>query len=208
MTKSELEKIIIKYLPNNTVEYVLELLIKHKIQLKLTKPRNTKYGDYRHPTKVDNFHRISLNVNLNPYNFLITYLHEVAHLTTFEKYGNRVEPHGKEWKNEFKIILKPMVVSRILPDDINHALLEYIKDPSASTNTNHLLNKTLFKYDYEKRMMLEELEEGEIFKIETGKIFKKGKKLRTWFQCFEVNTNKEYRVSSLSKVERILIDDN
>ena len=42
-----------------------------------------------------NNHRISVNGNLNKYSFLITLIHELAHLLTFTQYKNRVDPHGR-----------------------------------------------------------------------------------------------------------------
>lgn len=201
MTKAELESKISKFVPAGTEGYVVELLIDYKIQLKLNKPRTSKYGDYRSPMHSDKFHRITVNKDLNPYAFLTTFLHEVAHLTAFEKFKNSIEPHGREWKNEFKLLLHRIVVHHQLPEDIQRALKHYMNDPAASSCSDKGLMKVLALYDNDQKLFLDQIPEGSIFKLDSGRIFKKGKKLRSWYQCFQQPGNKEYRVSGISKVE-------
>jgi len=203
MTKAELAEKIKKFLPQGTEHYVVDLLVTYKVQLKLNRPRASKYGDYRSPLRHDNYHRITVNKDLNPYAFLTTFLHEVAHLTAYEKYKNRIDPHGREWKQEFKVLLEPVVVGELLPEDIRMALKRYMHDPSASSCSDAGLMKVLSKYDRDQKQFLEQLPLGALFKLDTGRIFKKGKKLRSWYQCFEQPSNKEYRVSGISKVEEL-----
>ena len=203
MTKAELANRISKKLPEGTALYAVELMVQYKIQLRLSKPRSSKFGDYRAPHRQDNTHRISINTDLNPYSFLTTFLHEVAHLVAFEKYKKRIDPHGKEWKEEFKLLLAPIVHHHQLPSDIQQALKQYMHDPSASSCSDAGLMKVLAKYDKDQKLLLEEIPFGSLFKLDTGRIFKKGNKLRSWFQCFEQPSNKEYRVSGISKVEII-----
>jgi Zn-dependent peptidase ImmA (M78 family) len=85
------------YLPPGTYEPVLDYLRQFKVHLTVARERKSILGDYRHRTHHSN-HRISVNGNLNPYAFLITLLHELAHLLTFEQFGNKVMAHGQEWK--------------------------------------------------------------------------------------------------------------
>lgn len=203
MTKAELESKISQFVPAGTEAYVVELLIDYKIQLKLNKPRTSKYGDYRSPMHSDKFHRITVNKDLNPYAFLTTFLHEVAHLTAFEKFKNTIDPHGREWKNEFKTLLHPIVVHHQLPDDIQRALKHYMNDPAASSCSDKGLMKVLALYDNDQKLFLDQIPEGSLFRLDSGRIFRKGKKLRSWYQCFQQPGNKEYRVSGISKVEII-----
>ena len=201
MTKSELIEKLSKYLPEGTAPYVVELLIKHKVQLKLNKPRSSKFGDYRSPHRQDLFHRITVNKDLNPYAFITTLLHEIAHLIAFEQYRNTIDPHGKEWKACFSELLKPIVVHHQLPNDIQSALQSYTLNLKASSCSDKQIMKVLARYDKDAKPLLEQIPDGSLFKLETGRVFKKGKKLRSWFQCFEQPSNKEYRVSGISKVE-------
>jgi SprT protein len=203
VTKTELALKIKKFLPEGTEFYVVDLLAKYKIQLKLNKPRTSKFGDYRSPIRQDNYHRITVNKDLNPYSFLTTFLHEVAHLTAYEKFHHSIDPHGKEWKQEFKILLEPVVTHHQLPEDILMALRQYMHDPAASSCSDKGLMKVLSKYDNDEKLLLEQLPLGAIFRLDSGRVFKKGKKLRSWYQCFEQPGNKEYRVSGISKVEEL-----
>ena len=75
---------IANFLPEDCAEYVIEYLQTYSVHLTVTRKRVTVLGDYRAKHK-DLPHRISVNGNLNRYSFLITLLHEIAHLLTFEK---------------------------------------------------------------------------------------------------------------------------
>ena len=97
-----------KFLPKESAQYCYDLWKKHGFEFKIKKSRKTKLGDYRFDPKIGK-HIISVNNDLNQYSFLITYLHEVAHLLTFQKYKNKVAPHGEEWKNEFKLVALPVL---------------------------------------------------------------------------------------------------
>src|SRR6478735_2373906 len=96
------------YLPENSFEQVTFFLQHYKVHLTITRQRQTVLGDYRNAADGKN-HRISVNGNLNKYAFLITLLHELAHLLAFEKYGNRIVTHGREWKSVYSNILKDFV---------------------------------------------------------------------------------------------------
>src|SRR5690606_18821552 len=109
--------------------------------------------------------------------------------------------HGREWKNEFKDLLHPIVLHHQLPVDIQSALKHYMQDPAASSCSDKGLVKVLSLYDSDLKPFLEQIPEGSLFKLDTGRVFKKGKKLRSWYQCFEQPSNREFRVSGISKVE-------
>src|ERR1700749_1077248 len=85
------------YLPDDCFDEVVYYLQHYKVQLTITRERKTVLGDYRH-SHDDKNHRISVNGNLNKYSFLITLLHELAHLFTYERFGHRIQAHGTEWK--------------------------------------------------------------------------------------------------------------
>src|SRR6476659_372739 len=127
-----------EYLPPNTLEEVLAYLQFYHVHLTVARDRKSILGDYRHRTHAEN-HRISVNGNLNKYAFLITLLHELAHLLTFEKFGNRVAAHGKEWKSIFGQLLAKFIEQSVFPDDIREALLQSIHDPAASSCADETL---------------------------------------------------------------------
>ena len=101
------------YLPADTYDTVLQYLHQYKVHLTVARERKSILGDYRHRTHATT-HRISVNGNLNSYAFLITLLHELAHLLTFEKFGNRIAPHGREWKHIFGQLLAQFIEHNVV----------------------------------------------------------------------------------------------
>ena len=93
-----------QFLPPGTFDDVLDYLQRFHVHLTVTPDRKSILGDYRHRTSFRN-HRISVNGTLNKYAFLITLLHELAHLLQYEQFGNRVSSHGREWKSIFSQLL-------------------------------------------------------------------------------------------------------
>src|SRR6187431_2540610 len=137
------------YLPPNTFEAVRQYLHQYQVHLTVAKERKSILGDYRHRTH-GKTHRISVNGNLNIYSFLITLLHELAHLITFEQFGNNVQSHGKEWKNIFSQLLDQFIKHQVFPYDIKQALLQSLKNPAASSCADELLLRVLKTYDQKK----------------------------------------------------------
>ena len=191
------------YLPAGTYEPVLAYLQHYRVHLTVTRERKSLLGDYRHRIHNKN-HRISVNGNLNSYALLITLLHELAHLLTFEKFGNRVSAHGKEWKQVFGQLLAQFIQHNVFPDDIRTTLLHSLHDPAASSCADEALMRTLRNYDQNKSnlVFVETLAEGSLFKTHDGKIFRKGEKLRKRFKCEEIKTKKLYLFSPIYEVEK------
>lgn len=189
------------YLPDNTFEAVHQYLHQYHVHLTVAKERKSILGDYRHRTH-GKTHRISVNGNLNPYSFLITLLHELAHLLTFEQFGNKVQSHGKEWKFTFGRLLEQFIQHQVFPNDIRHALLLSLQNPAASSCADQTLLRVLKGYDKQKDnfIFVENLSEGQLFKTHDGKIFRKGEKMRKRFKCVEVSTKKLYLFSPVYEV--------
>jgi SprT protein len=190
------------YLPPNTYDAVLAYLRQYQVHLTITRDRRSILGDYRHRTHHAN-HRISVNGSLNKYSFLITLLHELAHLVTFEQYGNRVQAHGGEWKKIYGQFLALFLQQHIFPDDIAEELKNSLKNPAASSCAEEALLRVLRKYDATRNghKLVEELPEQSLFRTPDGRIFRKGKRLRKRFHCIEVATGKIYLFSPVYEVE-------
>ena len=205
MSKEGIANILSKYLPANCVEICSSWVVEKNIHLRITRGRSSKYGDYRPHLEGDG-HHITVNHDLNPYSFLITFTHEVAHLHCFNKFKHRHEPHGKEWKDEFGMLLTGFIQKNIFPSDIESALRAYVRNPAASSCTDQQLHRVLKKYDKpgEKPVIhLEELAAGTDFSIRqsrSGLVLRKGEKKRTRFHCIEIRTRREYLVSGLAEV--------
>lgn len=189
------------FLPRGTEEYVAVFLLEKVVHFTITKERKTKYGDYRQPY-AGKPHLISINGNLNKYAFLITTLHEMAHLTAYEKYKNTVSPHGKEWRQEFQTIFEPVLQMNVLPLDVSLAVNNYLKNIKASSCSDDALYRVLKRYDKVQGTLLEHLEFGTKFKL-NNQIFVKGKKLRKRYECQLFETNKKFRVLGVAEVEKV-----
>jgi len=189
------------YLPEGTYLPVLEYLHHYKVHLTVSKERKSILGDYRHTTHHKN-HRISVNGNLNKYSFLITLLHELAHLLTFDQFGNRVAAHGGEWKKNYALMLKQFIEHKVFPADIEEELKATFKNPAASSCAEEGLLRILRRYDEKQthHKLVEELPINSIFKTHDGRLFKKGKKMRKRFQCEEVGTGRIYLFSPVYEV--------
>ena len=189
------------YLPSNTYDPVLAYLREYKVHLTITRERRSILGDYRHRTQHAN-HRISINGNLNPYAFLITLLHEIAHLVTFEQYGNKVMSHGREWKKIYGQFLQQFILHKIFPQDIEHELKISLQNPAATSCAEDGLLRILRKYDKNNNnhRLVEEIAPHSMFKTPDGRVFQKGVQLRKRFKCVEVKTGRVYLFSPVYEV--------
>jgi len=197
------KEVLEKYLPEAAVPQILEWLENSNVQLNITRSRSTKLGDYRSPHKVS-YHKISINHDLNKYHFLITLVHEIAHLKTWIKNKNRVKPHGPEWKNNFIELMQPFLNNMVFPEDLLGPVASYFKNPTSSTSNTRLLAE-LRRYDGPKDYLtLNDLPNNATFRIHNGIVFKKIEKLRTRHKCIRLDNRRIYLVSGMAKV--VLVD--
>lgn len=196
MTSEKIQAILDSHVPATARAYCHQLWQQRPFELKLTRNRQTKVGDFtcRH----HNGHvRITVNHDLNQYLFLITYIHEVAHHFTHIRYGSKVDPHGNEWKEMFQQILIPVLQENVFPDEILHLLRLHMVNPKASSFADVELTKALRKYDpgMEGAVMLSDVPEGCVFEFQ-GRFFRRGKLKRTRVLCKEVKTRRNYLIPS------------
>jgi len=192
--------ILKKYIPEPSVPLIAQWIFHFNFKLRIKKPRQSKFGDYRPPQRGLN-HQISINHDLNPYAFLLTLLHEIAHLLCQERHGNRVKPHGDEWKQAYKELMRPFMRMPIFPDDVRAAIIHYMQDPGASSCSDDNLLRVLKKYDKPSELVhLETLPHNCEF-VFNNRHFVKGPKVRTRFRCFEKKTKAEYLFAALAEVK-------
>ncbi|MGN6617487.1 MAG: SprT-like domain-containing protein [Ilyomonas sp.] len=192
------------FLPANTYDLVVKYLHHYKVHLTVTRERASVLGDYRNAICGKN-HRISVNGNLNKYAFLITLLHELAHLLTFEKYGHKVAAHGKEWKQLYGELLHSFVQQQIFPADITQALQKSLQNPAASSCAEEDLMRVLRNYNSNKKdlYLIEELKPGTLFITKDGRVFKREEKLRKRYRCTEIKTGMVYLFSAVYEVKPV-----
>ncbi|BAO56791.1 SprT-like domain-containing protein [Nonlabens marinus] len=180
-----------KYLPVVAVSPLTALLEEHHVHLKIVNERRTRHGDYR--PLPDGSHKITINSNLNPYRFLITLVHEIAHLVAFKKYGYRIKPHGIEWKQTFQKLMLPFLRPEVFPMDLLPVLARHFRNPYASSDTDAAMSVALKSYDPPTdKIYIFEMNTGDYFLTKDGRRFQRGKKLRKRYECMEVDTGRMY----------------
>jgi len=188
-------------MPDAAAPVISRWIIDSHCRFRISKSRSSKLGDYRPPFGPHG-HRISVNHNLNPYAFLITTVHEFAHLEAWNRYQNKIKPHGKEWKICFKQLMQPFIRTNIFPADVQIALIRYMENPAASSCTDLDLFRVLKKYDpqNERLHIVEQLPENTFFSLKNGRIFQKKEKIRKRYRCLELKTKRVYLFSPIAEV--------
>lgn len=191
--------ILENYIPKNAKSLVKNIITKHPFCLKIVAERSSKYGDFK---KIKNGFQITVNHNLNPYQFLLTLIHEIAHLVTYKKH-KRVKPHGIEWKQNFQHLMLPFLHPNIFPSTLLPHLANYLKNPKASSNSDTKLTYAIKQYDKKsEKNFIFELEEGTNF-IFRNKKYKKGKKRRTRFECLQLESSKIYLFNANAEIKKL-----
>ncbi len=195
----EFSRVLRPFLPKGTEDYVARFLVRKIVLFTISEDRKSKMGDYRQPHNGDP-HLISVNGSLNKYAFLITTIHELAHLTTWEQFRNRVKPHGNQWQQQFQRLMRPLMGKDIFPDDVEMAVNNYMENVKASSCSDDRLYRVLRRYDKNPPVLVEHLRTGQKFQF-NGKTFVKGKKLRKRFECLEHGTSKKYLVPGIVEID-------
>ena len=190
------------FVPTASIPLLSKYLVHWEVNLVVTRKRLTKRGDFRALPKGG--HQIPVKEMSNPYRFLITTLHEIAHLIAYKDFGPKIKPHGKEWKHVFREIISPFLVSEIFPEELLRVLLLHFRNPKASSDTDTQLAVVLNKFDPEnEKNYIFELENGSIFEIHNGRRFVRGKKRTKRYECREVDGKRLYLFSPHAQVIKI-----
>jgi hypothetical protein len=198
-------KVLEKYLPEGSLPGIIPLLVEHAVHLKIKPPRDSKFGDYRPLRGKIYEHQITINNDLNKYAFLVTLLHEIAHMQVYARFKNKVKPHGTEWKQAYSLLLQPFILYDHFPKDVQFCLIRHLEGPTASSCSDENLFKMLRKYDEAKSHLisLEAVPHGAAFRWRNGMVFRKEDKLRKRFRCLELRSRKVYLFHPLAEVELV-----
>lgn len=194
-----------RYIPEHAVRPVFELIVSNQVHLKIVNERQTRHGDYRR--SLNGKHEITVNASLNQYKFLITLIHEIAHLAAYEKFGRHIKPHGNEWKITLQRLMVPFIRPEIFPQHLLPLLARHFRNPSASSDTDTTLSLALKQFDQQNdKNYVFEIPYGSIFRISNGKIFKKIAVRTKRFECLEISTGKTYLFNPNAEVELLKIN--
>lgn len=190
-----------RFVPEAAVEYCDQLYTQLGFEFKIKRNRHTKLGDFRYEPRSGRA-TITINNDLNPYAFLITYLHEVAHHLTYKEFKGKVKPHGSEWKNCFKHLSRPVLNESVFPRVVLASLIRYFKNPKASSCSDPHLYKTLQQFDSNPHPILDSVPMDTWFQFKL-KWYRKLEKKRTRWVCEEKQSGKKYLITGLAQVEII-----
>lgn len=190
-----------RHIPPVALPYCFRLWEEYPFQFAIKGTRITKVGDFiwrpGHPP------RISVNRESHPYLFLLTYIHEVAHLRVHQAFGSKVDPHGREWKEVFQRLMEPVLTEEIFPSQLLGELRKHMLDPKASSFSDSALTHALRQHDEKQKnvVLLRQLPAGTVFGLH-GKWFRKGETRRTRVVCIELKTKRKYLVPADVPVEQ------
>ncbi|MBT8254427.1 MAG: sprT domain-containing protein [Flavobacteriaceae bacterium] len=190
------------FIPEGAIPRIRELVEHDHLVVKIKNERKTKHGDYK-PLK-DGRHQITVNSNLNKFRFLITLIHEIAHFETYERYGRKIKPHGKEWKYTFQHLMLPFLNPEVFPNELLPLLARHFRNPKASSDTDTELALALKSFDEANGLhYVHQVPVGSAFKLYNGKIFKRGNVRVKRIECVEIKTGKLYLFNPNAEVQLI-----
>lgn len=191
------------FVPLKAIPFIEFLLNEHHFTLKIVNQRETKHGDFRQLP--NGKFQITVNNNLNKFQFLLTLVHEIAHHVTHQKFG-RVQPHGKEWKTVFQHLMLPFLRPEIYPIEMLPYLAKYLKNPKASTDSDANLSLALRANTASAgKNFVFEIPENSFFEFKNI-IYKKGQKRRTRFECLNMTNNRVYLFNQNVEVHKYTND--
>ncbi len=193
MDFKKIENILVQHIPISAVSYCASLWQQMPFDFKLRKSRLSKVGDFT--CRQGRIPQITVNRDLHPYLFLMTYVHEVAHLRVHHVHGLRAEAHGGQWKGIFQELMSPLLSIEFFPEPLLTGVKKHMTAPKASSFSDAALTQLFRNADSREAqsVLLSHLPEGSIFNLH-GRWFKKGKLRRTRVLCSEVKTRRQYLV--------------
>jgi len=207
MLKEQFFATLQNYLPSAAIDYCYHLWQQHAFLLKISKARASKLGDYRYHPR-DKKHTITVNHNLNQYNFLLTYIHEVAHLVAFKNHSRNIAPHGREWKQTFQQLMLPVLHKDVFPPQLLAVLRNHMQNPKASSCSDNHLTLIMRQYNPPSdARLLADLHFGQQF-IFKERMFEKKSLKRTRVVCREIKSNRNYLISKFAEVRTLSEEKN
>ncbi len=187
-----------EFLPASAAAYGRQLWQQYPFQFRVSKPRRTRLGDFK--ALPDGTLHITVNADLNPYAFLLTYVHEVAHAmvhrqTKAAKRRLRPKPHGPEWQLTFQQLMQPLLTEAVYPPAILDPLRDYMRQPAATSYAHPTLMNALREADGKPlgQVLLHDVPEGQAFRF-AKKTFVRGTFRRTRIVCKEVESGRSYTI--------------
>jgi SprT protein len=183
---------LLHWVPAESAYRLQKLLSTYPTDLRIVRPRKTKLGDYRLPPQGQR-HRITINAMEDKEEFLFTLLHELAHLYAFQEFGRKIQPHGREWKLQYRTFLL----------DFIDVLGNHPRFPFEVTKLPARMNLTEIPQEDDDQLRVHHIHPGEVFIFNGKRKMKMLKKLRKYYVCLDLGNGKKYRVHPMGSVSRV-----
>ena len=149
MDLKKIEGILVQHIPAGALDHCSRLWQELPFDFKLRKSRLSKVGDFT--CRSNQSPQITVNKDLHPFLFLMTYVHEVAHLRVHQEYGFKAEAHGDAWKATFQRLMAPLLREEIFPEPLLSGLRRHMASPKASSFSDAALTELFRSVDSRER---------------------------------------------------------
>ncbi len=194
-----LEGVLLRF-PEAARQMAAALFKEYHFLFRITTPRQSRLGSFK---GLRNSSRpiIHINSDLGQYTFLLVFLHELAHLVVMKQHGRRAKPHGTEWKNAYRALVKPFFDEQVFPPVLARELNRYfLKTPATFHHDTRLINTLAEMEGGQIIVTVNDLPLNSTFTLMNGRQFVKLEKLRTRYKCFCPATRKYYLVPKSAQI--------
>lgn len=202
-TLAQFTKLFGNYFPESSILMIYSFFEQEDFIFKITRSRISKKGDFKY-SPFSKFVQITINSDLNPFEFLLVFLHELAHYFVYKNYSKWCKPHGEEWKFEYRRLIIKTVETVILPKDIKDTFINHLSKIKAGSCQDTLLTQVLMKYDKreDNLTILANIPENSVFEFRNRK-FRKHQKQRTRIRCTDLFNLKTYLIHQSALVKPV-----
>ena len=182
----------LSHFPKPAVHLILEMIGDHEVHIKLARPRQSKWGDFKALRNGSGTPSITVNSNLNPPAFLITFVHEWSHFMVWKNFSS-AKAHGIEWKTAFIQLINPFLNELCFDPHLLPTVKAYFNNPSAAISAAPALYSALSPRS-ENEVPVHEIQIGSNFSFR-GNVYKRLEKRRTRIKCELVGQKRIYLFS-------------
>lgn len=190
----------LKRTPEAAHPFTLALMERFPVNLRLSAPRKTKWGDYRYGLRYTP--TVSVNRDLPPPLFLLTFMHEMAHHIVQLDHGSRVSAHGLEWKNTFRKLMQPLLSPKVFEQDVLIVLVLHMRNPRASLAADPTLHELAVKLMHGEVTLVSDLTTGTLFRFRQ-RTYIRQETVRKRIRCFCTENERIYLFQPATPVEPI-----
>jgi SprT protein len=203
VTKEEFLVVLQRYFPVEAIPFVMRFIGNYQFKFVISSPRISKKGDFRFRIDGKRIPSISVNRDLGKYEFLLVFIHELAHFFVYVNSPYFVKSHGEEWKNQYKNLSLQLMEEISLPQDIERAWRQHLSRIKSSSALDEELVTIFKKYKKENlnECMLKELHNGDCFFFRK-ELFRLDSFARTRATCTLLRTNRRYIIGGTAEVIR------